>query len=291
MPNQIDAFKKRTGVIRIVGHRGARGVFPENTMLGFEYTLASGVPLLEFDVVLTADDIPVITHNPTLHKPTFQDQTGQFISKELPIRSLSFVDLGRYEVGKIDGTTAYGAAFPDQAQVAGLRVPALAELCALVKQPRHHTARLLLELKSDPRLTDMRAHFVAQVLRVIRDHDVVGQTVLHSFDWEILAECKAQAPDIPTSFLSIASEPEFNLPDDLPAHIKAAGGALWCPHFQDITAEDVTYAQTMGLGVVVWTVNTIPDIDRMIDFGVDAICSDYPGRVQRRLSDRGLLWK
>lgn len=291
MTQQIVDFKKRPGVIRIVGHRGARGVFPENTMLGFEYTLASGVPLVEFDVVLTADDVPVITHNPTLHKPTFQDQAGQFISNELPIRSLSFAELGRYEVGKIDGTTSYGAAFPDQAQVAGLRVPALAELCALVKQPRHQAARLLLELKSDPSLTNMRANFVAQVLRVIRDHGVAGQTVLHSFDWEILADCQAQAPDIPTSFLSIASNSEFDLPDDIPAHVKAAGGALWCPHFQDITAKDVADAQRMGLGVVVWTVNAISDIDQMIDFGVDAICSDYPGRVQRRLSDRGLRWE
>ena len=96
-------FRKLSGLIRIVGHRGARGVFPENTMLGFDYTLAAGVPLLEFDVVLTGDDIPVITHNPTLHAATFRDETGQFITNEMPIRDLSYTDLCRYEVGKIDG--------------------------------------------------------------------------------------------------------------------------------------------------------------------------------------------
>lgn len=287
-------FRKLSGLIRIVGHRGARGVFPENTMLGFDYALAAGVPLLEFDVVLTGDDIPVITHNPTLHAATFRDDTGQFITNEMPIRDLSYADLCRYEVGKIDGQSAYGAAFPDQAQVDGLQVPRLADLCALISQPQHAAARLLLEMKSDPVLaqdTAARAHFVAAVLDVIRGTDVVEQTVLHSFDWAILAECKAQAPEIPRSYLSIASEPQFRLPPDIPAHIKAEGGALWCPHFADITAADVAYAQSLDLGVVVWTVNQTADIDRMIDFGVDAICSDYPARVQRRLSDRGLRWQ
>jgi glycerophosphoryl diester phosphodiesterase len=106
-----------------------------------------------------------------------------------------------------------------------------------------------------------------------------------------LAECKAQAPEILRSYLSISSEPQFQLPPDIPAHVKAEGGVLWCPHFADITAADVAYAQSLDLGVVVWTVNQTVDIDRMIDFGVDAICSDYPARVQRRLSDRGLRWQ
>ncbi|MBL6626115.1 MAG: hypothetical protein ISP39_09230 [Alphaproteobacteria bacterium] len=68
------------------------------------------------------------------------------------------------------------------------------------------------------------------------------------------------------------------------------GGALWCPHFSEITAHDLVRARELGLCVAVWTVNEPADINAMIDLRVDAIVTDYPGRVQRRLSDRGFRW-
>ena len=61
-------------------------------------------------------------------------------------------------------------------------------------------------------------------------------------------------------------------------------------HFEDITKDDLLRAKDLGLCVAVWTVNEPDDIDAMIDLHVDAIITDYPGRVQRRLSDRGWLW-
>ncbi|MDA5092839.1 glycerophosphodiester phosphodiesterase family protein [Aliiroseovarius sp. KMU-50] len=66
-----------------------------------------------------------------------------------------------------------------------------------------------------------------------------------------------------------------------------AGGSLWCPNVRDLTADDLALARECGLCVAVWTVNEPADIERMIDLQVDAIVTDYPGRVQRRLIDRG----
>ena len=65
---------------------------------------------------------------------------------------------------------------------------------------------------------------------------------------------------------------------------------MWCPHLKDISKADLMRAKDLGLCVAVWTVNEPDDIDAMIDLHVDAIITDYPGRVQRRLSDRGWLW-
>ena len=76
----------------------------------------------------------------------------------------------------------------------------------------------------------------------------------------------------------------------LPDEVKKAGGELWCPHFEDISKDDLLRAKVLGLCVAVWTVNEPDDIDAMIDLHVDAIITDYPGRVQRQLSDRGWLW-
>ena len=72
----VEAFRGADKTIRIVGHRGARGVFPENTMIGFKSTIEMGINLLEFDVVLCADGVPVITHNHALHVPTFKHVGG-----------------------------------------------------------------------------------------------------------------------------------------------------------------------------------------------------------------------
>ena len=78
--------------------------------------------------------------------------------------------------------------------------------------------------------------------------------------------------------------------DQIPLLLAKAGGAFWCPHVNDVNAVDVAKSHSLGLVVAVWTVNEPEEIDRMIDFGVDAIVSDYPGRVQWRLDREKISW-
>ena len=80
-----EAFRGAENVVRIIGHRGARGILPENSMIGFEFALNTGINLLEFDVVMTAEFVPVITHNHRLHSPTIREPSGLFIKNEQPI--------------------------------------------------------------------------------------------------------------------------------------------------------------------------------------------------------------
>ncbi|KUJ82196.1 glycerophosphodiester phosphodiesterase family protein [Ruegeria profundi] len=307
---QVEAFRGGEDLVRVVGHRGARGVLPENSMIGFDFTLSIGVPLLEFDVVLTADNVPVITHNHHLHAPTFRDADGQFLIGEEPkVSSLTFEQIQKFDIGRLDGQTAYGQRFPDQAQLDRVRVPKLVDLLDLINAPENGNAYLMLELKSDPDLahdTTYRESFVGRVLRDVRGTGLSSRTILHSFDWNLLAECQRQAPDLPTSYLTQLPEnaddpgedsskticPDFRgRRDDIPHLVKDAGGAFWCPYFADVTAESVALAKDLGLCVVVWTVNEPEDISRMIDLRVDAIVTDYPGRVQRHLSDLGMDWQ
>jgi len=306
---QVEAFRGGNNLIRVVGHRGARGVLPENSMIGFDFSLSIGVPLLEFDVVLTADDVPVITHNHRLHAPSFRGADGLFLTGEEPkVSSLTFEQLQQFDIGRLDGLSAYGQRFPDQAQLDGVRVPRLMDLLDLVSEPKYGDAYLMLELKSDPDLAHdplHRENFVGRVLQEVRAKGLSSRAVLHSFDWNLLDECQRQAPDMPSSYLtqlpnnaddvgedsSKAVCPDFRgRRDEIPNLVKQAGGSVWCPYYADVTAENVARAKDLGLCVAVWTVNEHEEIDRMIDLRVDAIVSDYPGRVQRHLSDLGMGW-
>ncbi|CUK18452.1 Glycerophosphoryl diester phosphodiesterase [Ruegeria denitrificans] len=306
---QVDAFRGGENLIRVVGHRGARGVLPENSLIGFDFSLSIGVPLLEFDVVLTADDVPVITHNHRLHAPSFRDAEGLFLTGEEPkVSSLTFEQIQEFDIGRLDGHSAYGRRFPDQAQMDGVRVPRLMDLLNLISDPKNGDACLMLELKSDPDLahdTRYREKLVGRVLQEVRARDLSSRAVLHSFDWNLLEACQRQAPDMPSSYLTQLPEnaddvgedsskavcPDFRgRRDDIPHLVKQAGGSLWCPYYADVTAKNVELAKDLGLCVAVWTVNEPEDIAKMIALRVDAIVSDYPGRVQRHLSDLGMVW-
>lgn len=306
---QLDGFRGGPGLVRLVGHRGARGVMPENTMEGFAFTLAAGVRALEFDVVLTRDRVPVVTHNHRLAQATTRDAQGRWIKGEEPrIADLSLDELRRFDVGGLDAGSPYGGRFSDQVFLSHVQVPCLSELLALANAPGNEDVYLLLELKSDPALKDdpaERAALVDAVVGDVRRQRLEPRTVLHSFDWNLLDECRRKAPDMPTSYLSqlpAASQdpgepdsasvgPDFRASSQsLPRMVAAAGGQMWCPHHQDVTPELVQEAHALGLLVTVWTTNEPDEIARMIDAGVDGIVTDFPGRAQHILLGRGLRW-
>ncbi len=307
---QIAAFSGAPSVIRLVGHRGARGIMPENTIEGFEFALKTGVELLELDVTNSGDGVPVVTHNHRLTGSVVRDSNGAWLSEPEPkVSSLPYAELLQHDVGGLDGHSEYGQRFPDQAFLSDIRIPRLAEVLELLRQPEHQNAHLLLEIKSDPDfLHDVvaRENLVRSVVEVVRQTGLQMRTVLHSFDWGLLTLCQRIAPEIPVSFLT--QQPE-NAADkgedssqevnpikgmsvmDLPEMIAKASGQFWCPYYLDITPQSLARARELRLKVVVWTVNEPRDIENMIELGVDAICSDYPGRVQRQLLCRGLHWQ
>ena len=74
----------------------------------------------------------------------------------------------------------------------------------------------------------------------------------------------------------------------MPRAVAAAGGAIWSPYFKEISAEALAEARSLGLRVVVWTVNAAPDMARMVDLGVDGIITDVPDTLRGVLAERGL---
>lgn len=306
---QLDAFRRTKRGPRLIGHRGARGVMPENSMEGFAFTLNAGVRALEFDVVLTKDNVPVITHNHCLANSATRDAAGNWLKgPERRVSAFTYAELQAFDIGGLDGRTVYGQRFPDQVFLSGVKLPRLADLLCLANEPANADLHLLLEIKSDSdQLGDAAARFnlVKTVIDEVFEHGLKPRTVMHSFDWGLLDECRRYAPDMPTSYLSQLPEnddepgedssqavgPNFaKLTKSVPAAIAEAGGQFWCPYFQDVTRDLVREAQDLGLIVLAWTANEPDEIKDMIAAGVDGFVTDYPGRAQRLLLDQGLLW-
>ena len=303
----LDAFRGSAKIIRIVGHRGARGLFPENSMVGFENILKIGVTLIELDVVFSKDKTPIITHNHTINPSTSRDVDGEFVNENIKVSSLTVEQIKNYEIGRLDLDSDYGKRFPEQAQLDGIYMPTLQELFEKMQQPQFEQMRLMVEIKSEPNYSSQdRENIASLVIKQIRDANLSNKVLLHSFDWLLLSEFKKKDPKITTSFLTkkgYQNESENHNPlqvfmqdaagysNSVPEKISTLGGSVWCPYFKDITRDRLLSARENNLIVVVWTLNELDDIEAMIELGVDAIVTDYPPRVMSALIAKAKHWK
>ncbi|HYD77238.1 glycerophosphodiester phosphodiesterase [Ramlibacter sp.] len=286
------------------GHRGARGLLPENTLAGFERALRIGVSTLEMDAAVTADGVVVLSHDPVLNPDLVRGPDGQWITEPLVIRQLTHAQLQAFDVGRLRPGSAYARTFGEQQPVDGSRIPTLASVFELAKRLGAAHVQFDIETKIDlrnPQNTLEPEPFVQALLKVIREAGMEDRVMVQSFDWRTLQVLRKVAPRIRTVYLS-AQLPRFTNLDSpvttagftlaehgsVPAMVKAAGGHVWSPNFQALTADAVRHAQSMGLEVVPWTVNAGADIARVLDLGVDGIISDYPDRVRAEMRKRGM---
>ena len=301
---QLNAFRSKPGFRSIIGHRGARGLMPENTIQGFEYILDNDVLAIEFDVLLTKDEVPVITHDFYLSKAITRNAEGNWLSEDGPrISDLTVSELQMFDIGGVDKRSLYGSLYPEQAFLSGIRIPKLSDLLDLICLPKGQDLFMLLEIKSEP--STPKSKIIENIVLEIEKRSLSNRAVLHSFDWNLLEECGRLAPEMPRSYLSQLPEssndpfdkpseeisPDFSsLNGSIPEAIQAAGGHLWCPYFKDVTAELVGEAHRLGLPVCTWTVNEIEDFENMLDMGVDGIITDYPDRAKNVFRSRRLRW-
>jgi glycerophosphoryl diester phosphodiesterase len=284
------------------GHRGARGLYPENTLPAFAYALALGVGTLELDVGMTRDGVVVVSHDSTLNPDITRTAEGRWISEEeqIPINSLEYAALERYDVGAINPASAYARRFPQQKAMKGVRIPRLDEVFALVLDSDVPDVRFNIETKISPERpgdTPDVMRFTRALINAVRKNGLSARTTIQSFDWRTLRIVQQAAPEIATSYLT-AQRPWMdniragNPPSPWAAGfqwqdhrqsvwrmVKAAGGSIWSPYHGDLTLEDLQAAKAAGLRVIVWTVNDENDMRRLMTWGVDGIISDFPDRL------------
>ena len=295
------------------GHRGARGLLPENTLPSFQRALELGVTTLELDIAITKDGVLVIHHDPTLNPDITRDASGKFLEQRGPaINTLTWAQLQTYDVGRIKPGTDYARQFPDQQPLDGTRIPRLADLFDLVRRAGDDRMRFAIETKLRPDHPDetlLPGPFARAVVDEIRKAGMAGRSQILSFDWRSLQAVQRIAPEIQTVYLTAqqrwldnvgAGQPEgsrwtagFQFRDhgSIPKMIKAAGGSHWSVHFRDLDAQKTKEAQALGLKVLVWTVNDPALMARMLDLGIDGLITDRPDLARKLLEARGVRWR
>lgn len=288
------------------GHRGARGLAPENTILGFATALKIGVTTLELDTGMTKDNVLAVSHDSYLNPDHTRGPDGAFLTEQGPaIRSLTFAQLQAYDVGRIQPGTAYAARFPAQQGADGVRIPALTEVFDLVTRSGADRIRFNIETKITPTSgadTPDPETFAAALAAAIRDAGLTARASVQSFDWRTLVVMKRIAPEIERVCLTIESPGEdtirrgqpgpspwtagFNIDEhggSVPRLVKAADCAVWSPWFRNVTASLVSEAHDLGLKVIPWTVNEMDDLKLIYETGIDGVISDYPDRARAAL--------
>jgi glycerophosphoryl diester phosphodiesterase len=288
------------------GHRGARGLAPENTLPSFQKALELGVDTLECDMAITRDGVVVIYHDLWLNPDITRGPDGQWLEKRGPaISELTFAELQRYDVGRIKPGTEYAKSFPDQQPVDGTRIPRLADLFELVRKSGNTRVGFDCETKISPleaAATLPPEAFAQRVVQEIRQAGMQTRTMIQSFDWRTLQVVQKIAPEIRTLYLSsprtlaraadggpspwLAGFDADRFGGSVPQAVHAAGGRLWAPNQTYLTPALRAQALTLGVAVIPWTVNEPAMINKLLDMDVDGIISDRPDLVQRELLKR-----
>lgn len=284
-------------IVELHGHRGARGLFPENTLHGFASTLAIGVDAIELDVTLTADDVVVVTHDARLNRDLTRTGANEWLDAVGPaIYSLRADELGLYDVGRLRPGSAYAALFPDQVPHDGAGIPTLAEVLQL-----DPVVSVTIELKSNPLQPDLTvdgARLADAAIAVVDACGAVSRVTVESFDWRGPRRVRQTRADISVAWLTRSAIQQdarawwagphpSDFGGSVPRAVASEGGPRWAPEHVDITPDTVAEAHELGLSVVPWTVNDPADMSRLIEWGVDGLVTDRPDLARKVLSRMG----
>lgn len=304
----LAALAMPAAAFELEGHRGTRGLAPENTLAAFQRALAIGVTTLETDMAVTKDGVLVISHDPYLNPDVVRGPDGGWLAARGPaIHSLTLEELSRYDVGRLNPASAYAKQFPLQEPADGQRFPTLAQVFAL---GAGNGVRFDIETKITPASggdTPDPATFAKLVVTAVQQAGVENRVTVQSFDWRTLLAVKKLAPAIPTACLTIETPNDdtvqrqsasgspwhagLKLADhggSVPKLVAAAGCTYWSVFWRNLTPSALAEAHAAGVKVLVWTVNDPRDIARLVDMGVDGLITDYPDRARKVLSEKGV---
>jgi glycerophosphoryl diester phosphodiesterase len=283
------------------GHRGARGLAPENSLEAFKLAMSLGVTTLELDTAVTRDGVVVVAHDRRLNPDITRGQDGRWLSPPTPaVHDLTFSELQSYDVGRIDPKSAYFRRFPVQKALDGLRMPSLEDVFKLAADSG---VRFNIETKLSPLAPDEAPspeEFVEALLAVVHEAGMASRVTVQSFDWRTLQLMSAGDGEVGISYLTareyIGAHSPWTASFDpcdyvsVPQLVGVAAGsrkATWSPDFHDLTRESTQEALSLSLKVLPWTVNEKADMDRLINWGVTGLITDYPDRAREALTAQG----
>jgi glycerophosphoryl diester phosphodiesterase len=304
------------------GHRGARGLKPENTFPSFEVAFDLGVTAIETDVHLTRDGVPVLVHDAAVTERIFELIEGKpepLPDAKLLVSSLCMEQLRSYRANRNPDpgrfprqtreVTPLAALYSSQKNLDPYTPPTLADLFAFAEgyagdlgrqagktpaqQARARGVRFDLELKRVPfhpavigdDFDGVNAGLLERaVVEAVRSAGVLSRAIVRSFDHRSVRAVKRLEPQLTTAVLVTGTAPVAVAP-----LARAALAEIYCPDYLFLDANQVREAHAEGIRVVPWTVNDPGDCVRLLDWGVDGITTDFPDRLAPIISSSDRL--
>jgi glycerophosphoryl diester phosphodiesterase len=253
------------------GHRGARGLYPENTINGMKEALKFPITTLEMDVVISKDERVVVGHEPWMSEEICLDPKGKPVKEQqINLYALNYAQIKLYDCG-----SKKHPRFPQQKKVPEFK-PLLGELLTSLESSK---IRYNIEIKSTPEneksgyQPDYKK-FSNLVVAEITKHISPDRLTIQSFDWRVLKYLHESYPDIELVALRETNYIAKNILDEL-----GFSPSVFSPDWKLLTAADVEFFHAKKIKVVPWTVNNLEDMKKMIYMGVDGIITDYPNLI------------
>ncbi|MBS3738746.1 MAG: glycerophosphodiester phosphodiesterase [Psychroflexus sp.] len=260
------------------GHRGARGILPENSLPAFQKAVDLGVNTLELDVVISKDSLVVVSHEAYMNPEICLDPNGEKIKDQT---AYNLYNMTYEEIKSFDCGSLVHPDFPDQT-LAKTHKPLLTEVIKLSTEHLRDKGKrvgLNIELKSSPK-TDNVFHpspqvFVDLVVKSIKEELIpLNKITIQSFDKRVIQYVKDNYPQLAVAYLV----EQGNFYDNLQSLERTPD--IYSPQYGVLDSLDIKQAHDSGVKVIPWTVNDISDMKTLLEMGVDGLITDYPNKAK-----------
>ncbi len=260
------------------GHRGARGLYPENTIGAMEEALKYPVTTLELDVVVSKDLQVVVSHEPWMSEEICFDPQGKKVKdKEFNLYKMTFDEIQKFDCG-----SKIHPRFPLQRKV-NVGKPTIDKLIEVtevtLKRLNREGAEYNIEIKSTPE--DERdgfqpavGKFSDLVIKTIMEQLPISRFTIQSFDWRVLQYINKTYPEVR---LVALTENKINPEKDL--KLLGFKPYVYSPYYKDLKLKHVEVFHSKGIKVIPWTVNDVKEMEQVLELNVDGIITDYPNLI------------
>jgi glycerophosphoryl diester phosphodiesterase len=282
MKEEVATTNTNNRTLDVQGHRGCRGLMPENTIPAMLKALELGVTTLELDVVITKDQQVVLSHEPFFNHEITTKPNGELVSeaeeKKLNIFEMAFEEVSRYDVGM-----RAHPRFRDQVKLKVAK-PSLQAVFDSVKAYCNKTGKPIpffnIETKSNP-ATDNVYHpapavFVDLLMAVIAKKGMQEKSMIQSFDFRTLQYLHQKFPTMATvALIEGFDKTPFEGQLDKLGFVPN----VYSPNYALVDSNLIVACKQKNIRLIPWTVNDTADKKRMKSLGVDVIITDYPDRL------------
>ena len=275
-PQRASEVLDKGGSLDLQGHRGMRGLFPENSILGFLKALELGVNTLELDIVMSGDTQLVVSHEPFISSAICQYPGGRQIPKKTE-KELNMYHMTYNEIKVFDCGSLFNNDFLLQ-EKSRISKPLLTEVLDTVEQVATAKGQLIhynIELKSELALEGIYhpevAVFCEAAYQAINNQVDWPRITIQSFDFRILRYFNKHYPEVQLALL-IENELSWEL------NIDSLGfkPEIYSCDYALLSAETISELQEINMKVIPWTVNDSIDMRQLIHWGVNGLITDYP---------------